>query len=243
MTDVRKGQWPGTLPREAFAAEGAAIERLERIAREAYADGRKAPITREAGPDHADPDHELSVDWTRAKERIDRARTVRADPATPVAATRIRPRPAARTRRRRRRSSSPAGTTPSTSTAAPTAVHGDVAGTGTSRRALSDRLDWMGLVDAGFDGRHDRCIGYRKPYATSHPALGEDTAVQEEVPKVGRALVRSVEALRRGELQSQRPTLPKPRPKRARRLSALCRKALPDATDGRCPAGRLPTVA
>jgi hypothetical protein len=73
-------------------------------------------------------------------------------------------------------------------------VHGDVAGTGTSRRALSDRLDWMGLVDAGFDGRHDRCIGYRKPYATSHPALGEDTAVQEEVPKVGRALVRSIEA-------------------------------------------------
>jgi hypothetical protein len=98
MTDVRKGQWPGTLPREtsavrfrnpfrdpAFAAEDAAIERLERIAWDAYAEGRKA--------------------------------------------------------------------------------------------------------------------------------LDEDTAVQEEVRNVGLALVRSVEALRRGDLQSQRPTLRKPRPK------------------------------
>jgi len=98
MTDVRKGQWPGTLPSEtfavrfrnpfrdpAFAAEDAAIERLERIAWDTYAEGRKA--------------------------------------------------------------------------------------------------------------------------------LDEDTAVQEEVRNVGRALVRSVEALRRGDLQSQRPTLRKPRPK------------------------------
>ena len=356
MTDVRKGQWPGTLPRgtfaerfrnqfvdPAFAAEGDAIERLERIAWDAYAEGRKAPITRKAGPGYADPDYELSVDWIRAKERIDRARTTWADPATPsrvlviVGASRndgTCPGEMSKTFRLARLvgeeveragmqvdlldlsllvsefglrihpckgcvstamplchfpcscypnhalgqtndwmaeiyerwtaahgiaivtpvywyqspcglklvidrlvcadggnpdPTSTGGKDPAKAKALELAgwdypkhldgrayglaVHGDVAGIESSRRALSDWLDWMGLVDAGFDGRLDRYIGYWKPYATSHEALDEDSAVQEEVRNVGRALVRTVEALRRGELQSQRPTLPKPRPK------------------------------
>ena len=53
-------------------------------------------------------------------------------------------------------------------------VHGDVAGIEGSRRALSDWLDWMGLIDAGDQARLDRFIGYYEPYATSHEALDRD---------------------------------------------------------------------
>ena len=93
------------------------------------------------------------------------------------------------------------------------AVHGDVAGIEGSRRALVDWLDWMGLIDSGPDGRLDRMIGYYEPYATSHETLDRDTAVQEEVRNVGRAVVRTIEALRSGKLLSQVNQQPKPRPK------------------------------
>ncbi len=46
-------------------------------------------------------------------------------------------------------------------------VHGDVAGIEGQRRALSDWLDWMGLIDAGAASRLERYIGYYRPYATS----------------------------------------------------------------------------
>ena len=52
-------------------------------------------------------------------------------------------------------------------------VHGDVAGIEGVRRALSDWLDWMGLIDAGTQARLDRYIGYYKPYATSHDELDQ----------------------------------------------------------------------
>src|SRR3954468_12563388 len=63
-------------------------------------------------------------------------------------------------------------------------VHGDVAGIEGSRRALSDWLDWMGLVDAGTQARLDRYIGYYESYALSHETLDRDLAVQEEVRNV-----------------------------------------------------------
>ncbi len=88
-----------------------------------------------------------------------------------------------------------------------------MAGIESSRRALCDWLDWMGLIDAGFEARVDRYIGYYRPYATSHDELDRDTAVQEEVRIAGRALVRAVRALRAGELEAERSTQPKPRPK------------------------------
>ena len=63
MTDIRKGQAPATLSRStfherfmqsfmdpAFQAEEEAISRVEQIAWEAYKEGRKAPVTRKAGP-------------------------------------------------------------------------------------------------------------------------------------------------------------------------------------------------
>ncbi len=95
MTEVRKGQAPGQLKRgefhvrfhesfrdPAFDAEKDALGRLEGIAWEAYAEGRKAPRTRKAGPGYANPDYDLSLDWIADKERIDSARATWADPAT-----------------------------------------------------------------------------------------------------------------------------------------------------------------
>ena len=92
-------------------------------------------------------------------------------------------------------------------------VHGDVAGIEGSRRSLSDWLDWMGLIDAGAQARLDRHIGYYEPYATSHEALDKDTAVQEEVQNVARAVVKAVAELRAGRLQASQPVLSHPRPK------------------------------
>ena len=90
-------------------------------------------------------------------------------------------------------------------------VHGDVAGIEGSRRALSDWLDWMGLIDAGAQARLDRFIGYYEPYATSHDALDRDEAVQEETRNVGRAVAQVTAALRAGTLDA---AIAKPRPSR-----------------------------
>jgi multimeric flavodoxin WrbA len=93
------------------------------------------------------------------------------------------------------------------------AVHGDVAGIEGTRRALSDWLDWMGLVDAGSHARLDRFVGYYEPYATSHQALDKDTDVQEEVRNVARAVVEGVALLRAGKLSQPDNKLQAPRPK------------------------------
>jgi multimeric flavodoxin WrbA len=353
---IRKGQAPGPLERAefgvrfrasfvdpAFRAEDGAIGRLEAIAWDAYRDGRKAPITRKAGPGHADPDYDLSLEWIQTKERLERAQRVQADPKTKTRALVVCGSP-------RNDGSCPgeisktfrlAGlvneelakaevevdfldlslltseygrkihpckgcvatamplchwpcscypnpalgqihdwmgeiyerwtlahaiviVTPthwySTSSALklmidrlvcadggnpdPTSthgkkpaeakalelagwaypkhlarrvyglvVHGDVAGIEGTRRALSDWLDWMGLIDAGDQARLDRFIGYYEPYATSHDALDHDKAVQEETRNVGRAVARVAAALRRGELDGAFTELPRPRPK------------------------------
>jgi multimeric flavodoxin WrbA len=92
-------------------------------------------------------------------------------------------------------------------------VHGDVAGVESVRRALSDWLDWMGLVDAGAASRLDRYIGYYAPYATSHDALDHDEAVQEETRNVARAVAHAVGELRAGRLSRPDRELKGPRPK------------------------------
>jgi len=93
---VRKGQAPGALSRDAFRErfrarffdpafrpEDAAIARLEEIAWDGYCKARKSPVTRKAGPGFADPDFDLSVEWYEARERILAAQRRWADPATP----------------------------------------------------------------------------------------------------------------------------------------------------------------
>lgn len=92
-------------------------------------------------------------------------------------------------------------------------IHGDVAGIEGTRRALSDWLDWMGLIDAGAQSKLDRFIGYYEPYANSHEALDKDEAIREETRNVARAVATTVEALRAGRLQAIQPVLLNPRPK------------------------------
>ena len=92
-------------------------------------------------------------------------------------------------------------------------VHGDVAGIEGTRRALSDWLDWMGLVDAGPQARLDRYIGYYEPYATSHATLDRDQAIQDEVRNAARALLEAVGEVRRGTLSAPGRDLKRPRPK------------------------------
>jgi multimeric flavodoxin WrbA len=92
-------------------------------------------------------------------------------------------------------------------------VHGDVAGIESTRRSLSDWLDWMGLVDAGPTSQLDRFVGYYEPYATSHDTLDEDTAFQEEVRNVARSVSSAVQALRSGKMLAPVRKLKNPRPK------------------------------
>ena len=95
MTEPRKGQAPGQISRAefseryqaafrdpAFAPEKEALARIEQIAWLAYKDERKSPVTRPAGPGHADPDYELSVDWLAAHDAIAAAQAAHADPAS-----------------------------------------------------------------------------------------------------------------------------------------------------------------
>lgn len=92
-------------------------------------------------------------------------------------------------------------------------VHGDVSGIETSRAALCDWLDWMGLIECGAQSRLDRFIGYYEPYATSHHALDEDTGMQAETDNVARAVINGVTAIREGRLRRPDETLKPPRAK------------------------------
>jgi multimeric flavodoxin WrbA len=92
-------------------------------------------------------------------------------------------------------------------------VHGDVAGIEGVRRALSDWLDWMGLIGAGEQARLDRFIGYYESYAESHLVLDGDAAMQNEVRNVARAVVHAVKELREGRLSMPDAGLRRPRPK------------------------------
>src|SRR5690242_11912184 len=96
MAAVRKGQAPAKLSRDEFSKrfrhpftdpkfdpERAALARLEEIAWQNYQDGRKAPITRKAGPEFADPDYDLSIEWIEARDRIREAAERQKDPASP----------------------------------------------------------------------------------------------------------------------------------------------------------------
>jgi multimeric flavodoxin WrbA len=67
----------------AFKVEQDAIGRLEEIAWEAYQEGRKAPITRKAGPGFADPNYDLSVEWLETRERLQAAAARWQDKFTP----------------------------------------------------------------------------------------------------------------------------------------------------------------
>ena len=356
MTTVRKGQAPPKLSRQAFGArfrsffmdpayenEPAALARLEAIAWDAYVNGRKAPHTRKAGSEFADPDYDLSVEWLATRAKLQQAEQQRTDPSgksrvlviigaarndgscpgeisktfrlagcarevleaaqfeadvldlsllTSEYGKRIFPckgcvstamplchwpcscypnhslnqvgdwmaeiyerwtaahgvllitpvywyqTPSVLKLMIDRLVCADGGNPDPTSTSGKNAekakalelagwpypkhlagrvyglvVHGDVAGTEAVRRALSDWLDWMGLIDAGARARLDRFIGYYEPYATSHEALDRDTALMEEVRNVARAVVNAVGEARAGTLSMPDRDLHAARPK------------------------------
>jgi multimeric flavodoxin WrbA len=92
-------------------------------------------------------------------------------------------------------------------------VHGDVAGIEGVRRALSDWLDWMGLIEAGSLSRLDRFVGYYEPYATSHQTLDKDRVFQEEVRNVARGVVETIRNVRAGKHRMADDMLVDPRKK------------------------------
>lgn len=54
----------------AFQKVSIELEKIVDVAWNAYADGRKSPITRKAGSQHANPDYDLSVDWIAASNAV-----------------------------------------------------------------------------------------------------------------------------------------------------------------------------
>src|ERR1700761_8905497 len=64
----------------AFEPLSAELDKIAAAAWDAYAHERKSPKTRKAGPDFADPDYDLAVDWIAAKAAIDAARARHDDP-------------------------------------------------------------------------------------------------------------------------------------------------------------------
>jgi multimeric flavodoxin WrbA len=80
-------------------------------------------------------------------------------------------------------------------------VHGDAVGAETLRRSLTDWLHDMHLVQAGYAATIDRYVGYYEPYASSHVALDEDTALQQEVRNATKVLIAAVRQYRSGRVR------------------------------------------
>src|SRR6185295_10693884 len=92
-------------------------------------------------------------------------------------------------------------------------VHGDSVGAEGVRRALSDWLTDMYLISAGRFAELDGYVGYMEPYATSHQALDEESAFQEEVRNVARALGNAIKSKLEGKLPDPGAGLMDPEPK------------------------------
>jgi multimeric flavodoxin WrbA len=95
-SDIRKGMPDPTLSRADFEARFKSrfrdpefdslqgeIQRVLDVAWDAYREKRKAPVTRKAGPEFADPDYDLSVDWIAARDSIRAAQRCHQDKSGP----------------------------------------------------------------------------------------------------------------------------------------------------------------
>lgn len=92
-------------------------------------------------------------------------------------------------------------------------VHGDTTGVDALQQSLTDWLLDMKLVEAGRNAGLGRYIGYYEPYATSHDALDNDTALFEEVRNGAHSLLSAVRMIRAGEFRQPGEALSDPRPK------------------------------
>ena len=81
-------------------------------------------------------------------------------------------------------------------------------------KLMIDRMEWMGLIDAGAAAKFDRYIGYCEPYDNSHEALDRDEAVQEEARNDARSVVQAAQELRAGRLTTPDKQIKWPQPKR-----------------------------
>ena len=95
MTSVRKGQAPGKLGGNefhlvfsrsfmdpAFGKVAGDLVAVKEIAWNNDSESHKAPVTKKAGPGFAEPEYELSIEWSEARERLIAAEAVQKDPAT-----------------------------------------------------------------------------------------------------------------------------------------------------------------
>jgi multimeric flavodoxin WrbA len=93
---IRKGMPPVKLSRlefekryrarfldPVFAPLNKEIEAIIAAAWDAYSHSRKAPVTRRAGEEFADPDYEIAVDWLNARDAILRAQLSHDDQSKP----------------------------------------------------------------------------------------------------------------------------------------------------------------
>jgi multimeric flavodoxin WrbA len=92
-------------------------------------------------------------------------------------------------------------------------VHADTEGAGVLRRALTDWLLDMDLVQADGSGVMDRYIGYYEPYATSHEALDRDDALPIEVENTTKSVINLIAQMRSGTFKRPDHGLRHPRPK------------------------------
>jgi multimeric flavodoxin WrbA len=69
---------------QAFDPLAAELKKIAAAAWDAYANSRKAPRTRKAGSEFADPDYDLSVDWLAARAKIHEAARRHADKSRPA---------------------------------------------------------------------------------------------------------------------------------------------------------------
>jgi multimeric flavodoxin WrbA len=95
VTEPRKGQAPAVLKRDEFQLEfrrsffdpsfdavQMEIAKIEQVAWENYINGNKAPITAKAGPEFAEPDYDLSVEWKSTRDKLIAAEDRQKDPST-----------------------------------------------------------------------------------------------------------------------------------------------------------------
>jgi multimeric flavodoxin WrbA len=78
-----KRRFRAQFPDPAFDALAAELDKIAEAAWDAYLHSRKAPHTRKAGAEFADPDYDLAVDWIAARDAIRAAQQVHDDRAGP----------------------------------------------------------------------------------------------------------------------------------------------------------------
>jgi hypothetical protein len=85
-------------------------------------------------------------------------------------------------------------------------VHGDLTRSLQVRRALCDRLDWIGLIDACEQARLEHFLGLQEPACPGMPPEG-DAALESETRAAAGALVQAMNKIRAGWLDRGNPLL------------------------------------